>query len=130
VALTISRENGFILIESDSELNYWEILEVINSTFAFEGDKERHQIWNIQKSLTSLNYDDLHNLKRHILTYHMEASKKRKIAVVAGQGFNYAIAQTFIDIAADLPCDIRAFPQVQEAKEWIVNAEEPKNIPN
>lgn len=116
--VTISESDELILVEIGPGFNFWEVLEAVFKASSRNGMPEKNQVWTVREGAVSVKFDDLLQLYAHILGHYPHPSKQRKIAIVTEPGFASIIVDTFLAVAQKLPCELRKYSDVQEARSW------------
>jgi hypothetical protein len=119
MSIDITTSNGLLLIKAGPGLNYWQLLEAVFKACSMSADADQSQMWLFQEGPVDVKFEDLFQIKDHIQMHYPRSTKRRKFAIVAEGGFVSVIAETFVKIANDLPCEIRFFNAYQEACDWI-----------
>ena len=115
----ITIKEHYILVEP-REAELWEILEGLNTLFQHPEFPYKHTIWNFSEGPLKITYEDLYNIKDFIAVNFPEQIKpNKKIAIVAPTGLYSALATEYSKIVEDFPIEIRVFPDLDAAEEWI-----------
>ena len=116
--LTIKKD--YILIEPQ-ENEYWEIWEAIGRLLKIPEYPDKNVIWVFHGGPIDLVYDDLYKLKDFINENYPENATRSKPAMVVVSGLHASLAESFAQIAKDLPYEIKVFTDLQSAEEWITS---------
>jgi hypothetical protein len=116
--VNISDADELLLVEVGPGFNFWEILEGVFKTSPRNGISEKNQVWNVRDGAPTVKFDELFQLYDHILEYYPKLSKRRKIALVTEPGFASIIVDAFLVVAQKLPCELRKFSDIKEARSW------------
>ena len=114
----ITVKKDYILVEP-SEVDYWEIWEGIGAELKLAEFPEKNDIWLFNDGPVKLTYVDLYKLRDFIQENYPENAKRTKTALVVQSGIQKAIAESFGQIAEDLPFEIRVFTNFQLAEDWV-----------
>ena len=99
----------------------WEFLETLGNLFKMPEYRNKNTIWVIPELPIQGGYDDLYKLRDFISRHYPKGDKPdNKTAIVAKTGFLGALAESWAEIARDLPYEIRAFNSFQAAEAWII----------
>ena len=115
--ITINKD--YILVEPKEGINYREIRRAVARLFYVPWIPERNGIWVFRAGQEKFSYDDLYRLRDIIKENYPKDVKVNKIAIVVEPGFQLKMAETFRQIAEDLPFEIRVFSDFQAAENWI-----------
>ena len=115
--ITINKD--YILIEPKEGVNYREIRRAIARLFYAPGIPEKNGIWVFREGQEKFSYDDLFKLRDIIKENYPNDVKIDKTAIVVESGFQSKLAETFRQIAEDLPFKIRVFSDFQAAEVWV-----------
>lgn len=117
--IDITEHTGFLLINAGPGLNFWQLLEgIFNAGYVNTGDCHS-QIWMFPEGPVDIKFEDLFQIKDNIRMRYPRSATRRKFAIVAERGFVAVIAEYFVKIADDLPCEIRFFHAYQDAYNWV-----------
>lgn len=114
--LTIKKD--YILFEPQANA-YWEIWEAIGRLLKMPEYLDKNVIWVFHESPINLVYDDLYKLRDFIQDNYPDKATRSKTAMVVVSGLHTGIAESFAQIAKDLPWEIRVFSNIRSAEEWI-----------
>ena len=83
------------------------------------GDK--NTIWVIPDARIQAGYDELYELRDFIAEHYPKGNKTdNKTAIVVKPGIAGALADSWINIAKNLPYEIRVFTHFKAAEKWII----------
>ena len=116
----ITVKKKYILVEP-KEVDYWQIWEGIGKVRNLPEFSQKNDIWVFRESPITLNYVDLHKLKEYIEEIYPEDVNRKKTAIVVATGLQSAMATFFLEIAKDLPFEIKVFSDFEAAEDWIIN---------
>jgi hypothetical protein len=119
MAPEISILKNYILMEASRGFDYWEIMEGIGMLLNMQEYPEKNDIWVFRDGPIRLYYDDLYNIRDFLKQNYHEDSIRSKTAIVAETGIIFGVAESFAQIAKDLPYEIRIFSDIQSAENWI-----------
>ena len=96
-----------------------EIASAIRSFYA--GDVTLYSLWDLRQGNIESTDDEVWNLARTVRTLNLSIRTGGKTALVAGEGAIFGLARTYQHIAdtLNLPFDIRAFSDIEEAYDWL-----------
>ena len=80
---------------------------------------DKNRIWVFREGPEKFSYDDLHKLRDIIKEYYPNDHKIDKTAIVVETDFQSSMAETFRQVAKDLPIEIRVFSDFQAAEDWV-----------
>ena len=115
--ITINKD--YNLIELKEGINYREIWRGVARLFYVSGMPEKNGIWILREGPENLSYDDLYKLRDIIKENYPKDVKINKTAIVVESGFQSSMAESFRQIAKDLPFELRVFSDFQPAEDWI-----------
>jgi len=116
----ITEKDDYLLVEPEA-VNYWEIWECICAELSLPQFPEKNDIWVFQKGPVKLTYVDLYRLKEFIQDNYPKTAKRNKTALVVETDIQAATAEFFIQIAEDLPFEIKIFTDFHSAEDWIIS---------
>ncbi len=115
----ITIKEHYVLIEP-REAEYWEIVQSLGNLFKLPEFPYKDVIWNFDAGPLKITYEELYKIKDFIKENEPEEIKPdKKIAIVAPTGLYAAIATEYAKIAEEFPVEIKVFPDLVAAKEWI-----------
>ncbi len=109
----------YILVEPKEGINYREIRRALARLFYVSGIPEKNGIWVFREGQEKFSNDDLYKVRDLIKENYPKDVKINKTAIVVESGFQSRMAESFSQIAEDLPFEVRVFADFQAAKEWI-----------
>ncbi len=115
----ITIKKDYVLIEPKEGTNYWEIQRGVGRLFYVEGIPDKNRIWVFREGPEQFSYDDLHKLRDIIKENYPNDHKINKTAIVVESGFQSSMAESFRQVAKDLPFEIRVFSDFQAAEDWV-----------
>ncbi len=115
--ITINKD--YNLVELKKGINYREIRRAVARLFYASGIPEKNGIWVFREGQEKFSYDDLYRLKDLIKENYPKDVKINKTAIVVESGFQSRMAESFRQIAEDLPFEIRVFSDFQAAEDWV-----------
>ena len=115
--ITINKD--YILVEPKAGISYREIRRALARLFYASGIPEKNGIWVFREGQEKFSDDDLHKLRDIIKENYPKDVKINKTAIVVGSGSQSRTAESFRQIAEDLPFDIRVFSDFQAAEDWV-----------
>ena len=118
MAPKITDKKDYILVEPQ-ENEYWEIWEAIGRLLKMPEYPDKNDIWIFHEGPLDLVYDDLYKLRDFIKENYPQNTTRSKTALVVESGLQKAMAESFAQIAIDLPYEIKVFSDIQSAEDWI-----------
>jgi hypothetical protein len=115
----ITIKKDYILIEPKEGTNYREIQRGVARLFYVEGIPDKNRIWVFREGPEKFSYDDLHKLRDIIKENYPNDHKINKTAIVVESGFQSSMAESFRQVAKDLPFETRVFSDFQAAEDWV-----------
>ena len=115
----ITIKKDYILLEPKDGVDYWEIRGGLARLFYVPGIPHKNRIWLFHKGPENFAYDYLLKLKDFIVENYPKDTKINKTALVVESGFQAQMANSFRQIARDLPFEIRVFSNLQSAEVWV-----------
>ena len=115
----ISVHKDYILVESKEGIDYREIRRAVARLFYASGIPEKNGIWVFHEGQEKFSYDDIYKLKNIIKENYPKDVKINKTAIVVESSLQSRMAQTFLQIAEDLPFKIRVFSDFHAAEDWV-----------
>ena len=115
--ITINKD--YILVEPKDGINYREIRRAVARLFYASGIPEKNGIWVFREGRGKFSDDDAYRLRDIIKENYPKDVKINKTAIVVEPGFQSKIAESFRQIAEDLPFEIRIFSDFQAAEDWV-----------
>jgi hypothetical protein len=115
----ITIKKDYNLVELKEGINYREIRRAVARLIYLSGIPEKNGIWVFREGQEKFSYDDLYRLKDLIVEIYPQDVKINKTAIVVESGFQSRMAESFRQIAEDLPFEIRVFSDFQAAEEWV-----------
>ena len=115
----ISIKKDYILIEPKAGTDYSEIKRGVARLFYIHEIPEKNRIWVFREGPEKFSYDDLHKLRDIIRENYPNGHKINKTAIVIESEFQSSMAESFAQIAKDLPFEIRVFSDFQAAEDWV-----------
>ena len=112
--------NDYILIESSTGMDYWEIVEGIPKLISMPEFKNKNDIWVFTSGQIKMAYTDLYTIRNLVEEICPKNSKGTKTAIVAENGLQQSLGTLYSDIGKDLPRKIRVFSEFESAKDWII----------
>jgi hypothetical protein len=114
----ITIKEDYILIEPKKGTDYSEIHRGVARLFYVDEIPEKNRIWVFREGPENFSYDDLHKLRDIIRENYPNDHKINKTAIVIGSEFQSSMAESFRQVAKDLPFEIRIFSDIQAAEDW------------
>jgi len=120
MSLKFTNYNDYILIESSTGMDYREIMEGIPKLISMPEFINKNDIWVFRSGQIKMSYTDLCTIKNLVEGICPKNSKGNKTAIVAENGLQQSLGTLFSDIGKDLKREIRVFPDLKSAKDWII----------
>jgi hypothetical protein len=114
----ITIKEDYILIEPKKGTDYSEIQRGVARLFYVNEIPEKNRIWVFREGPENFSYDDLHKLRDIIKENYPNDHKINKTAIVIESEFQSSMAESFSQVAKDLPFEIRIFSDIQAAEDW------------
>ena len=115
----ITKKKDYILIVPKAGTDYSEILRGIGRLFYIDEIPEKNRIWVFREGPEKFSCDDLYKLRDIIKENYPKDHKIEKTAIVIESDFQSRMAESFKQIAEDLPFEIRVFSDFQAAEDWV-----------
>ena len=115
----ITLKKDYNLVELKEGIDYREIRRCVARLFYTSGMPEKNGIWVLREGPEKFSYDDLYKLRDIIKENYPKDVKINKTAIVAKSEFQSSMAESFRQIAEDLPFKIRVFSDFQAAEDWV-----------
>ena len=115
----ITIKKDYILIEPKKGTDYSEIQRGVARLFYVNEIPEKNRIWVFREGPENFSYDDLHKLRDIIRENYPNDHKINKTAIVIESEFQSSMAESFKQVAKDLPFEIRIFSDIQAAEDWV-----------
>lgn len=115
----ITIKKDYILIEPKEGADYSEIKRGVARLFYVKKIPEKNRIWVFREGPEKFSYDDLHKLRDIIKENYPNDHNINKTALVIESEFQSSMAQSFRQVAKDLPFEIRVFSDFQAAENWV-----------
>jgi len=119
MSLKFTNHHDYILIESSTGMDFWDIMEGIPKLFSMPEYKYKNDIWVFTSGQIKMAYADLYTIKKLVDEICSHNSKGTKTAIVAENGLQKSVGVFYSDISKDLPRKIRVFSELESAKHWI-----------
>ena len=115
----ITIKKDYVLLEPKEGTDYREIQRGVARLFYVPEIPEKNRIWVFREGPEKFSYNDLHKLRDIIKENYPNDHKINKTAIVVESGFQSSMAESFRQIAEDLPFEIRVFSDFQAAEDWV-----------
>jgi hypothetical protein len=119
MGIEISIQEDYILVEPPNGIDYWEILEGVGRLMNMDGYRRKNVIWEFRDGPVMLVYDDLYKITKIVKEHNSQNAIRNRTAILVETGFQRGMADEFVKIAKDLPCDIGIFSDMRSAQDWI-----------
>lgn len=117
--LNITSNDDYILMESLTGMDYGEIIEGISKLFEMPEYLDKNDIWLFRDGQLKIMYNDLYSIKDLVEKLYPDDSRGKKTAIVAQTGVQHSLATLYSDLAKGLPREIKVFPDLKSAEDWI-----------
>ena len=115
----ITIKKDYILIEPKEGTDYSEIQRGVARLFYVDEIPEKNRIWAFREGPEKFSNDDLYKLRDIIKENYPNDHKIDKTAIVIESEFQSNMAESFRQVAKDLPFEIRIFSDIQAAEDWV-----------
>jgi hypothetical protein len=122
MAPKITIKKNYILIEPEEGIDFREIQQGIARLFYVDGIPEQNRIWVFREGRLNISRDQMNRLKEIIRENYPRNARINKTAIVVESDQQASLAESFAEIAADLPQKFKVFSNISEAEEWIQEA--------
>ena len=122
MAPKITIKKNYILIEPAEGIDFREIQQGIARLFYVDGIPEQNRIWVFREGRLNISRDKMYRLKEIIRENYPRNARINKTAIVVESAQQASLAESFAEIAADLPQKFKVFSNISEAEEWIQEA--------
>ena len=117
--IEIKNKKSYILIEPPDGTNFWDIMKGIVTLFTMPAYQEKNDIWVIRNGHPDFLCSDLHEIKNFADEHYPKTAKARKTAIVVETELQRELANEYAQISKDLSREIKVFPNLKFAEEWI-----------
>lgn len=115
----ITIKKDYILVEPKEGSDFRDILHGVARLFYVKGIPEQNRIWVFREGPQNLSHDDLYKLKEIIKENYPDDARINKTAIVVESGIQTSLAESFTEIAEDLPQQFRVFSNLADAEDWV-----------
>ena len=115
----ITIKKDYILIEPKAGIEFREIQQGLARLYFIEGMPEQNRIWVFSEGPEKLNTDGLSRLKSMVKDYYPADASIVKTALVVTTEQQAAVAESFIEMAKDLPQKFGVFSNLADAEAWV-----------
>ena len=115
----ITIKKDYVLLEPKEGTDYWEVQRGVARLFYVPEIPDKNRIWVFSEGPEQFSYEDLHKLRDIIKENYPKKARIVKTAIVVESGFQSDMAESFRQIAEDLPLEIRVFSDFQAAEDWV-----------
>ncbi|MGD2270746.1 MAG: STAS/SEC14 domain-containing protein [Desulfobacterales bacterium] len=115
----ITIKKDYVLIEPKEGTDYLEIQRGVGRLFYVDEIPERNRIWVFREGPEKFTHDDLHKLRDIIKENYPDDHEINKTAIVVESDFQSSMAESFRQVAKDLPFEVRVFSDLQAAEDWV-----------
>ena len=120
MSLKFTNYDAYILIESQTGMDYWEIIEGIPKLISTPEFKNKNDIWEFKSDQIKMSYTDLQKIKNLVEKICPKNSKGTKTAIVVRSDLQKTYGILYSDICNDLQREIRVFSDLKSAENWII----------
>jgi hypothetical protein len=119
MAPKITLKKNYILIEPAEGIDFREIQQGIARLFYVDGIPEQNRVWVFREGRLNISQDKMCRLKELIKENFPRNARINKTAIVVESDRQTSLAESFAEIAADLPQKFKVFSNISDAEEWI-----------
>ena len=120
MSLKFTNYDDYILIESPTGMDYWEIIEGIPKLILMPDFDNKNDIWVFRSGQIKMAHTDLYAIKSLVEEICSKNSKGSKTAIVTNNEFQQTYGLLYSDICKDLQREIRVFTDLKSAENWIL----------
>jgi hypothetical protein len=120
MSLKFTNNSDYILIESSTGMDFWEIMKGIPKLISMPEFKNKNDIWEFRSNQIKMSFADLQKIKNLVEKICPQNCKGTKTAIVVRNGFQQTYATLFSDICNDIQRKIRVFSDLKPAENWII----------
>ena len=115
----ITTRKNYILIKPSKGIDFFEVLFGVSKLISATKFHHRNHVWVFRKGKMTIAYTDLYKIKEYVRNNFPKCTKQIKTAIVAETGMQRSLAELYAKIEEDLPHEIRVFPDLRLAEEWL-----------
>ena len=115
----ISIRKSYVLIEPKAGIDYREIQRGVARLFYVDRIPNRNRIWLFREGPQKMSAEALVKLKDMIRDNYPDDTKVNKTAIVVSSDLQSNVAESFVQIAQELPQSFRVFSNLAEAEAWV-----------
>ena len=119
MALKITNNKDYILVEPTEGIDYWDIWEGFARMLIMPEYLVKNDIWVFHEGPMKLSYGDLYKIRDFIKKHYPKNTTRNKTAIVVETGLQKGLAEVFTDIVEDLPYEMKVFSDIQSAEHWV-----------
>ena len=111
-------EKDYVLVVQPDGLNFWEIFLTLGKLIQMREFHKKNDIWIFRKGHLDFLYADLFRLKEFVKNNCPVKADRKKTAIVVETKTQLSLAESYANIARDLPRKIKVFTDLKTAEEW------------
>ena len=116
----ISIKENYILVEPEDGTNYREIQRGVARLFYSDRIPDKNRIWVFREGPEQFSRDDLLRLKFIVKDNYPSNAKVNKTALVVTSELQLKMAESFAQIAGDIPQTFKVFSSFADAEDWVM----------
>ena len=116
----ISIKENYILVEPEDGTNYREIQRGVARLFYSDRIPDKNRIWVFREGPEQFSKDDLLRLKFIVKDNYPSNAKVNKTALVVTSELQLKMAESFAQIAGDIPQKFKVFSSFADAEDWVM----------
>ena len=116
----ITIKEDYIVVEPEVGTDYREIQRGVARLFYSDKIPKKNRIWVFREGPEEFSDDDLLRLKFIIKENYPNDTKVNKTAIVVASELQLNMAETFAQIAADIPQTFKVFSNFADAEDWVL----------
>ncbi len=117
--IEITNKKCYILVETTDGTNFGDIMKGIVNLFTMSAYQEKNDLWLSRNGHPDFLYSDLHEIKNFADEHYPKTATAQKTTVVVETELQRELANEYAQIGKDLPREIRVFPNLKSAEEWV-----------
>jgi len=115
----ITIKESYILVEPEDGIDYREIQRGVARLFYSDRIPDKNRIWVFREGPEEFSGDDLLKLKYIIKENYPSDANVKKTAIVVASKLQLNMAESFAQIAEDIPQTFKVFSNFADAEDWI-----------
>ena len=117
--IEITNKKCYILVETTDGTNFGDIMKGIVNLFTMSAYQEKNDLWLSRNGHPDFLYSDLHEIKNFADEHYPKTATAQKTAIVVETELQRELANEYAQIGKGLPREIRVFPNLKSAEEWV-----------